>query len=305
MKIVFAGTPAFAATALNAILAAGHTVELVLTRPDRPAGRGRKIRAAPVKDLAVRHGLPLLQPATFTDAELVASIREARADAMVVAAYGLIVPLRILELPRLGCVNIHASLLPRWRGAAPIQRALLAGDAVTGITIMQMNEGLDTGPILLQESLAIAATDTAGTLHDRLAEMGARLIVAVLASPPVPRPQDPALATYAPKIDPAQAEIRWSDSAVAIERQVRAFNPVPGAHTQLNGVPLKLWRAQLEPAVRALPGTVIAADASGIVVACGTGGLCIVELQRAGGKSMAARAFLAGFDMAPGARMGR
>jgi methionyl-tRNA formyltransferase len=305
VKIVFAGTPAFAATALNAILAAGHTVELVLTRPDRPAGRGRKIRAAPVKDLAVRHGLPLLQPATLTDAEIVASIREARADAMVVAAYGLIVPLRILELPRLGCVNIHASLLPRWRGAAPIQRALLAGDAGTGITIMQMNEGLDTGPILLQESLAIAATDTAGTLHDRLAEMGARLIVAVLASPPVPKPQDPALATYAPKIDPAQAEIRWSDSAVAIERQVRAFNPVPGAHTQLNGVPLMLWRAQLEPAVRALPGTVIAAGASGIVVACGAGGLCILELQRAGGKSMAARAFLAGFDMARGTRMGR
>jgi methionyl-tRNA formyltransferase len=304
VNIVFAGTPAFAATALNAIVAAGHAVTLVLTQPDRRAGRGRKIRPAPVKEFAVHHGLALLQPATLADGEVAASIREARADAMVVAAYGLIVPPRILKLPRLGCINIHASLLPRWRGAAPIQRALLAGDEQTGITIMQMDEGLDTGPILLQAPLAITATDTAATLHDRLSEIGARLIVTVLASPPAPRPQNPALATYAPKIDPAQAAIRWSDDAAVIERQVRAYNPVPGAHTRLNGMPLKLWRAQVEADAGGLPGTVIAADAGGIVVACGAGALRILELQRAGGKPMAARAFLAGFGLKPGARMG-
>jgi len=304
VNIVFAGTPAFAATALQAILAAGHTVQLVLTQPDRPSGRGRKIRPAAVKELALRLGLPLLQPERLADGEIEGFIREERVDAMVVAAYGLIVPPRILGLPRHGCINIHASLLPRWRGAAPIQCALLAGDAETGITIMQMDEGLDTGPILLQAPLAIGATDTAGTLHDRLAALGARLIVAALSLPAAPRPQDQALATYAPKIDPAQAEIRWSDDAAAIDRQVRAFNPVPGAHTRLKEMPLKIWRARPQADGGARPGTVIAADAGGIVVACGSGALRILELQRAGGRSMAARAFLAGCEVTPGASMG-
>ena len=305
MKIVFAGTPEFAATALDAILAAGHDVTCVLAQPDRPAGRGRKVRPAAVKSLALRHGLRLLQPSSLADDSVVQAIGAENADAMVVAAYGLIVPKTILERPRLGCINIHASLLPRWRGAAPIQRALLAGDAMTGITIMQLEEGLDTGPILLQESLPIAAEDTAATLHDRLAALGARLIVEALASPHVPRPQNPALATYAPKIDRAEAEISWSVDAGAIGRLVRAFNPVPGAYTYLDGTLLKIWKVAVERGVCGLPGEVRLTDSAGIIVACGAGAVHVLELQRAGGKPMATHAFLAGCVVRSGARMGR
>ena len=304
MKIVFAGTPGFAATALKAIVAAGHAVVSVLTQPDRPVGRGRQVRAGPVKVLAERHGLPVLQPASLADDNVVETIRALRADAMVVAAYGLLLPRSILELPRRGCINIHASLLPRWRGAAPIQRALLAGDETTGITIMQMDEGLDTGSILLQEALPITAEDTAGTLGDRLAALGARLVVEALAAPHAPRRQDPARATYAPKIDRAQAEIHWRDSAAAIDRQVRALNPTPGAHTLWNRLLLKVWRARVEAGAMADPGIVTAADAGGIVVACGADALRILELQRAGGKRLTAPAFLAGCDLVPGARLG-
>jgi methionyl-tRNA formyltransferase len=304
VKIVFAGTPGFAATALEAIVAAGHAVVSVLTQPDRPVGRGRQVRAGPVKGLAERHGLPVLQPASLADDSIVETIRALRADAMVVAAYGLLVPRSILELPRRGCINIHASLLPRWRGAAPIQRALLAGDETTGITIMQMDEGLDTGPILLQEALPITAEDTAGTLGDRLAAIGARLVVEALAAPHAPRLQDPAHATYAPKIHRAQAEIHWRDSAAALDRQVRALNPTPGAHTLWNRSLLKVWRARVEVGAVADPGIVTAADAGGIVVACGAEALRILELQRAGGKRLAAPAFLAGCDLVPGARLG-
>ena len=263
------------------------------------------IRAAAVKTLALQHGLRLLQPASLAEEPVAAAVGAGGADVMVVAAYGLIVPKKLLELPRLGCINIHASLLPRWRGAAPIQHAILAGDALTGITIMQMDEGLDTGPILLQESLHITAEDTAKTLHDRLAAMGARLVVEALASAPAPRAQDPALATPAPKIDARQAEIAWSATAAAIDRQVRAFNPAPGAHTSIDGLPLKIWKVAVEPAAGGAPGEVRRADPSGIVVACGGGSVRVLELQRAGGKPMSARAFLAGQKIRCGAHLGR
>ena len=262
------------------------------------------IRPAAVKSLAVQRGLRLLQPTSLAEAPVVAAVTEERADVMVVAAYGLIVPRKLLELPRLGCINIHASLLPRWRGAAPIQHALLAGDVLTGVSIMQMDEGLDTGPILLQESLPIAAEDTAATLHDRLAAMGARLIVEALASSHTPQAQDPAFATHAPKIAPVQAGIAWADDAATVERRVRAFNPVPGAHTAIDGTPVKIWRVAVEQAVSGTPGEVCQADSAGIVVACGSGAVRVLELQRAGGKPMSARAFLAGHELRRGARLG-
>jgi methionyl-tRNA formyltransferase len=304
VKLLFAGTPAFAATALAAVISAGHAVVGVLTQPDRPVGRGRQARAGPVKVLAEKHGLPLLQPDSLADSGVVDALRAFGADAMVVAAYGLLLPRAVLELPPRGCLNIHASLLPRWRGAAPIQRAILAGDETTGITIMQMNEGLDTGPILLQESVPITPEDTAGSLGERLAALGARLIVQALAAPRAPRPQDPVHATYAPKIDRNQTGIDWHDSAAAIDRRVRAFNPVPGAHTSWNGMLLKVWRARAEEGAELDPGLVTAADAGGIVVVCGVGALRILELQRAGGKLLSAGAFLAGCGMGPGVRLG-
>ena len=304
MKIVFAGTPEFAAVALDALIRAGHEIALVLTQPDRPAGRGRRIQPSAVKRLAQRHGLPVLQPSSLKDGGVVAAVAAHAPEAIVVAAYGLIVPKSMLALPRLGCINIHASLLPRWRGAAPIQRALLAGDTATGITIMQMDEGLDTGAILLQEALPIGPDDTAQTLHDRLAALGGRLIVQALAAPFTSRPQEAARATYAEKIDKREARIEWAESAEAIERKVRALSPAPGAQTSLEGAVLKIWRARVERGVSAPPGEVCESGATGIVVACGADGLRLMELQRAGGKRLPVRAFLAGFDVARGARMG-
>lgn len=304
MTIVFAGTPEFAAVALDALIRAGRDVRLVLTQPDRPAGRGRLMHSSAVKRLAQRDGLSLLQPTSLRDSSVAAAIAKEEPDVMVVAAYGLMVPKAVLELPRLGCINIHASLLPRWRGAAPIQRALLAGDALTGITIMQMEEGLDTGAILLQEAIAIKADDTAQTLHDRLAALGGRLIVQALAAPLTPRPQAAAGITYAAKIDKNEARIDWSESAEAIERRVRAFDPVPGAFTLFEGAMLKVWRARVEVRVSGAPGEVCETGTGGIVVACGVNGLRLTEVQRAGGKRLPARAFLAGFDIARGARMG-
>ena len=303
MHIVFAGTPEFAAVALDALLRGGHEITLVLTQPDRPAGRGRKVQPSAVTRLAQRLGLPVLQPSSLKDGSVTATIAAQRPEAMVVAAYGLIVPKPMLDLPRLGCVNIHASLLPRWRGAAPIQRALLAGDTATGTTIMQMDEGLDTGAILLQEALPIGPNDTAQTLHDRLAALGARLIVRALAAPFAPRPQDAAQATYAEKIDKREARIEWTESAERIERKVRAFNPAPGAYTSLEGAVLKIWRATVERGIGAPPGEVCESGATGIVVACGANGLRLMELQRAGGKRLPVRAFVAGFNIARGARM--
>ncbi len=308
MRIVFAGTPAFAASALQALIGAGHEIALVLTRPDRPAGRGLKLAAGEVKQLAEQARLPLLQPQTLKDAQLQARLRAAGAQATVVAAYGLILPHAVLELFPAGCINIHASLLPRWRGAAPIQRAILAGDSETGISIMRMEEGLDSGPVYLMRRIPIAAADSAGTVHDKLAALGARCIVEAL--PAIAEgtlkavPQSEAGATYAPKIAKDEAAIDWRREAVAVDRQVRAFNPFPGAYSTLRGEPLKVWRAAVAPGSPAPPGTIVRADAQGIVVACGNGALRATELQRAGGKRLAAADFLHGLSLAAGERLG-
>ncbi len=304
MKLIFAGTPAFAADALDALLAAGHAVTLTLTQPDRPAGRGLKPRQSAVKVLALARKLPLAQPATLKDPVIQAQLGAIGAEAMVVAAYGLILPDAVLSIPARGCINIHASLLPRWRGAAPIQRALLAGDRETGITIIQMDAGLDTGAILLQEKIPINDDDTAQTLHDRLARLGARCVVRTLEENPPPRAQIDTAATYAKKIAKAETVIEWERSAGDICRQIRAFDPVPGAVTTLEGATLKIWRAQPLAHEVVTPGTVLSASASGIVVAAGRGAVNITELQKAGGKRLAAAAFLAGANLLPGARLG-
>jgi methionyl-tRNA formyltransferase len=304
MKLIFAGTPEFAAAALAALIDAGHEVALVLTQPDRPAGRGMSLQASPVKQLAQAHGIPVFQPPSLKGAEAQEVVRAVGAEAMVVAAYGLILPQAVLDMPRFGCLNIHASLLPRWRGAAPIQRAILAGDAETGVCIMQMEAGLDTGPVLLREATAIGAEDTAATLHDRLAAVGARLIVDAIARLPLPAQVQPDQGvTYAAKIDKAESLVDWTRPAVEIDRHVRAFNPFPGAHSLLAGVPVKIWRA-VPAAGAGVPGQVLAADREGIVVACGDAALRIVELQKAGGKRLPVAQFLAGHPVLAGALFG-
>ena len=303
MKLVFAGTPEFAAVALHALLDAGHDIELVLTQPDRPAGRGLKSQSSAVKGLAQAKGLSILQPAALGE-DVTAAVAAARPDAVVVAAYGLIVPPRLLQIAARGCLNIHASLLPRWRGAAPIQRALLAGDLRSGVTIMQMEAGLDTGPILMQEAVDIAADETAGTLHDQLAVLGARLIVRTLECKPSPQPQDGARATYARKLAREEAQIDWQRPADEIERQVRAFDPAPGAETSFEGAVVKIRRSRVERGTTGAPGIVRTAGADGMLVACGRDGLRVLELQRAGGKRLAAGDFLAGFRLPAGARLG-
>ncbi len=304
MKLIFAGTPQFAAIALDALVTAGFDIALVLTQPDRPAGRGMRTLPSAVKTLALTRHLPLAQPASLREAEIQARLRSISAEFMVVAAYGLILPAALLAIPPRGCLNIHASLLPRWRGAAPVQRALLAGDRETGITIMQMDTGLDTGAMLLQERIAISDDDTAQTLQDKLAQLGARCIISALRQLPAPRAQDPAAASYAQKISKREAAIDWSRSASDICRQIRAFNPAPGAATSWDGVTLKLWRAEPVALAGHAPGTIARADAHGIVVAAGSGAVQITELQRAGAKRLAAAAFLAGSALVPGARLG-
>ncbi len=302
MRLVFAGTPRFAVPALEALAAAGHELAAVLTRPDRPAGRGLAAVAGPVKQAAERRGVPVLQPPTLKDAAVQARLAGLAPDALVVAAYGLILPQAVLDIPRLGALNIHASLLPRWRGAAPIERALLAGDPVTGVCIMQMDAGLDTGPVLLREELPITSADTGGTLHDKLAALGARLLVAALdglASGSLrPTPQPTEGVTYAAKIEKHETRLDWSQSAAALERQVRAFNPAPGAGARVRGAELKVWRATVV-AGRGAPGAVIAAGAEGISVACGDGALRLEELQRAGGPAPAGRRVPAGLPARP------
>ena len=304
MKLIFAGTPPFAAHALDRLVEAGFEVALVLTQPDRPAGRGLHLLPSAVKVCAATHNLPLAQPATLREPAVQAQLREIGADVMIVAAYGLILPAAVLNIPPRGCLNIHASLLPRWRGAAPIQRALLAGDRETGITIMQMDEGLDTGAILRQDRMPISDEDTAETLHDRLAELGAHAIVDALRESATPKAQDAAHATYAEKISKAEATINWGRNAVDICRQVRAFNPVPGAATIWNGTALKIWSATAVAHSAGAPGKVVRAGADGIVVTAGTGAVNITTLQRAGGKRMNAAAFLGGTTLAPGTRLG-
>jgi methionyl-tRNA formyltransferase len=303
VRVAFAGTPEFARVALAAIHGAGHEVPLVLTQPDRPAGRGLKLQASPVKQYAQAHGLPLAQPRSlrldgkFPEDAAAArtALDEAAPDVMVVAAYGLILPPWVLALPRHGCLNIHGSLLPRWRGAAPIQRAIEAGDAETGITIMQMDAGLDTGAMLLAEALPIAPTDTSATLHDRLAALGARLVDQALErlaqGALQPRPQPAEGVTYAHKIEKAEAAIDWQAPAAVVERRLRAFDPFPGATAVLGGQPVKVWRGRVIPGSGA-PGQVLQAGEGHLVVACGQDALELLEVQLAGGRRIPAREFL-------------
>ncbi len=304
MRLIFAGTPEFAAIALEALVNTGHDVVLVLTQPDRPAGRGLRLEPSAVKKIAQKQLLTVEQPLTLKTDTASATIAAAKADVMIVAAYGLILPKNILAIPRLGCINIHASLLPRWRGAAPMQRAILAGDTATGITIMQMNEGLDTGDILLQRMISIGANDTAGDVHDRLAALGAPMVNVVLNTRPAPVKQDDSQASYAAKISKDEAVIDWREDAAVIHRKVRAFNPFPGAASTLAGERIKIWRAQPAAQTDGMPGTVHVVSAGKLMVACGNGALDILELQRAGGKRMAAAQFLTGFPIAAGARLG-
>lgn len=306
MKIIFAGTPPFAASALAALLKE-HEVVAVLTQPDRPAGRGMRVAASAVKQLALQHGLPVLQPATLKGAEIQHAIAALNADVMVVAAYGLILPQAVLQLPRHGCLNIHASLLPRWRGAAPIQRAILAGDNETGITIMQMDQGLDTGDILLQHACPIAANDTAQSLHDKLATIGADSILEALRllqqNRLLPVRQDEGEACYAAKILKSEAQVDWRQDARQIERAVRAFNPFPVCHTHLKGRMTKIWRAAADEhksGTGKTPGTVIVADKHGIIVACGKDALRLEIVQRPGGKTQTAAQFLQAVSVSPG-----
>jgi methionyl-tRNA formyltransferase len=305
MRVIFAGTPNFAVASLNALLAAGHELVLVLTQPDRAAGRGMAAAKSPVKLAAEQHALAVLQPPRLDDATLQAALRAAHAQVIVVAAYGLVLPPPVLDIAPLGALNVHASLLPRWRGAAPIQRALLAGDAETGVCLMQMDAGLDTGAVLACERTAITPEDTGGILRDRLAALGADMLVAALPSLAsgalVATPQPPLGVTYAPKIAKRETRIDWRRPAVELERQIRAFDPVPGAVTDWRGVEIKIWRATVAPA-SGQPGTVLEVGRDGIVVACGEGALRATRLQRAGGKQLAAADFLRGFEIASGGR---
>jgi len=304
-RIAFAGTPEFAARALDALATFDCDIPLVLTQPDRPAGRGMKLMPSPVKQRALAHGLTVAQPETLKTPELRAPLVEAAPDLLVVVAYGLLLPRAVLDIPRLGCINIHASLLPRWRGAAPIHRAIEAGDARTGITLMQMDEGLDTGPMLAERTVDIAADDTTATLHDRLAATGAQLLIDTLPDllagriAAVPQPADGAC--YAAKIGKAEAALDFRRPAVELDRAIRAFNPFPGALMTVDGTPIKLWRARVEPA-SGEPGRILAVGDDGVVIACEEGALRVTELQKPGGKRLPAADFLHGHPLVAGQR---
>ncbi len=302
MKLIFAGTPEFAAVALRAIINAGHEVVLVLTQPDRPSGRGMKLRYSAVKEVALAAGIEVFQPQTLREHDAQERLRSFAADAMIVAAYGLILPQAVLDMPRWGCLNIHASLLPRWRGPAPIHRAILAGDGTTGVCIMQMEAGLDTGPVLLAESLPIVSDDTTGALHDKLAELGAQMIVKALHQLPLkPNPQPGTDACYAVKIEKSEAALDWRLPAAQLDRKIRAFNPFPGAFADLDGFAIKIWRAD-QMTICGTPGQIVSIDTDGIVVACGEGSLRLTELQKPGGKRLPVAQFLAGNPIAEGSR---
>ena len=299
LRIIFAGTPDFAATALTALIKSEHKIVAVYTQPDRPAGRGRKLHASPVKEVALEHNIPVLQPENLKDTKTQDELRSFNADVMIVAAYGLILPQAVLDTPRLGCLNIHASLLPRWRGAAPIQRAIAAGDKESGITIMQMNAGLDTGDILQLSSCPITDHDSGGDLHDRLAKIGADAILETLKylddDKFKPAVQDDSLATYAHKLDKKEALINWQNSATEIERLIRAFNPWPVAFTYLDNKPLRIWQAQaLKENSHIEAGTVISCDKKGIDISCDKGTLRLLKLQPSGSKVMDVAAFMNG-----------
>jgi methionyl-tRNA formyltransferase len=305
-RLIFAGTPDFALASLEALVESGHKPVAVLTQPDRPAGRGKKLRASPVKVYALEQDIPVLQPETLRDPEVVAALEALQPDLMIVAAYGLILPQQVLDIPTRGCVNVHASVLPRWRGAAPIQAAILAGDSATGISIMQMEAGLDTGPVFRIEVVNIDDTETAGELHDRLAELGGATLVGclddILAGTLEAEAQDEAQATYAPKIEKHDAEIDWSLSADAVARRVRAYNPFPGAFcfvvdpVSLDGTRLKVWQATPVAAV-GTAGTILQADREGIVIACRNGALQLDVLQLPGKRRVPAHEFLGQLDL--------
>jgi methionyl-tRNA formyltransferase len=305
LRLGFAGTPEFAVPALDALVRGAHTVEAVFTKEDRPSGRGRTVHLSPVKKRALELGIEVHQPASFKTADAAQALRALRLDALVVVAYGLILSKDALAAPRLGCFNIHASLLPRWRGAAPIQRALLAGDETTGVTIMRMEEGLDTGPVLGEREMAIAPNDTAGSLHDRLALLGGELIGEVMDALAAGRarevPQPSSGVTYAAKISKAEALIDWHEDAALVLRRIRAFNPVPVAETRLDALQVRIWEAELvstlpgsevSPGTNISPGTVVRATSAGIDVACGLGEVRVIRLQLAGRKPLAAREFI-------------
>ncbi|WP_237068124.1 methionyl-tRNA formyltransferase [Microbulbifer guangxiensis] len=314
LKIIFAGTPDFAAAHLQALLDSQHEVIAVYTQPDRPAGRGKKLLPSPVKAVALQHDVPVYQPQSLRDAEAQAGLRQLGADIMVVVAYGLILPQAVLDTPRLGCVNVHASLLPRWRGAAPIQRAIEAGDPESGVAIMQMEAGLDTGPVLVERRCPISPTETGGSLHDKLAELGRPALLQALqelaAGTASLEIQDDSRANYAAKISKDEARIDWQRPAVEIERSIRAFNPFPVCWTTLPGKGdqrLRVYRARLERGCHSeTPGTIIAADEEGILVACGREALRLQQLQLPGKKILSADELLRGHGqlLAPGTRLG-
>lgn len=297
LKVIFAGTPEFAASVLQSLLDSQHEVIACYTQPDRPAGRGRKLTPSPVKALALEHNIPVFQPLNFKQQEDVDQLSALNADIMVVVAYGLILPKAVLEEPRLGCINVHASILPRWRGAAPIQRAIAAGDTESGVTIMQMDEGLDTGDMLLKSFTPISNEDTGGSLHDRLAEMGATDAVTALdmisAGEHKPEKQNDAEANYAHKLSKEEAQVDWNQSAEQLHNLIRAFNPWPVCHTQLDGDKIRLWQAKvLDETSSQLPGTIIAASKNSLDVACGEGVLRLEEIQLSGGKRLPVSAIL-------------
>jgi methionyl-tRNA formyltransferase len=306
MRAVFAGTPEFAARVLSALLAADHEAALVLCQPDRPAGRGLRLTECPVKRLAATRQLPLLQPSTLREAATIERIAATQPDVLVVAAYGLILPQAVLDIPQHGAINVHASLLPRWRGAAPIQRALLAGDDETGVTIMKMDAGLDSGPIYTQRRIPIDAEDDAGSLTDKLASLGAQMLVAALADIAAGRAQwraqGDAGASYAAKLAKHETLVDWSRPAAELARKLRAFSPQPGAQSILRGERIKLWRAVAGDQRGDHPGTIVSAGDDGVVVACGKGTLRVTELQRPGGRRLSAGEFLRGMPLTAGER---
>ena len=306
MKIIFAGTPHFAEQALKALLQKQVEVVAVLTQPDRPSGRGMQLKPSPVKQLAEQSGLTVLQPVSLKNADIQQQLSAYQADLMIVAAYGLILPQAVLQIPRLGCLNIHASLLPRWRGAAPIQRAILAGDTETGITIMQMDVGLDTGDMLLKKSCPIDKTDTADTLHDKLAGLGASAIAEALDLLQQGKlkgiAQDSALATYAAKLTKDEAQLDWTRDAAELERMVRGYNPFPGASATINATTVRIWQAAVRDGMTGEPGEVLAVEKNALVVACGQGALGLEVLQRPNAKALPASQFLQGFQIKAGDR---
>ncbi len=300
-KVIFAGTPHFAAASLTALVESGVTPIAILTQPDRPAGRGKHLSASPVKQTAEELGIPVLQPKTLRDESVVAELDALQPDLIVVAAYGLILPQSVLDIPRAGCLNVHASLLPRWRGAAPIQAAILAGDEKTGVCLMSMEAGLDSGPVYSSDTITIGDNETAGELHDRLADLGGRALAKhvneIISGTLGAVAQDANCATYAGKIKTVDAAIDWQHSALEIARQVRAFNPVPGAWFMNGDERIKCWRAKPVAGIDAPPGTVVASGQEGIVVSCGEGALSLESLQRPGKRAVSAREFANQVDM--------